>query len=311
MKSEVRRQPHHPTKRRWTAAEIARLGREPDVQIARDLGIGVATVAAERRQRGIRSWLRRFEWTPEALGLLGMQTDQRVAEMLGVSRTLVAKKRRELDISALFERKASGRPRPSPFWTPGRDALLGTASDAVIGRRFGVSPGRVCRRRRDLGIPPAHVVPRWDWSGIDPLLGTEFDGAIAERFGMHERSVRERRLKLKIPAYRPERLTIRRDAGLRRLLARPIAEIPGLPSSTVAELRRELGIRPPPPPRRWTPEALRRLGREDDEALARELGTSVAAVRRKRLSVERGRRAAAGGSRGRKRPGRAPRRPRR
>jgi transcriptional regulator with XRE-family HTH domain len=275
-------------KRRWTAAEIELLGKVPDVEIARRLGIAASTVAAEPQRRDIPSVLAPFEWTDEALALLGMDTDDRVAAVLGVSRSSVSNKRRELDIpSASGRETARGQPRADPFWMPERDALLGTESDAAIGRRLGISTGRVRRRRLHLGIPPAHVVARYDWTEVDPLLGRRYDREIAARFGMHEKAVRRRRLKLKIAAHRPERLPIRRDADLRRVLAKPAAEIGELPRSTLSELRKQLGVRPPPPRTGWTSEILERLGQEEDEVIAEELGLSVMTVTLKRRALGR------------------------
>lgn len=287
MSTKIRRQADYPRKRRWTAAEIELLGKEPDTRIARKLKIAASTVAAERRRRDIPAYRAAFEWTEEALSLLGTDTDERIAARLGISRPVVGRKRRELETPAFMPRRGRAPAQPDPFWTPERDALLGTAADPVIARRLGVSAGRVYGRRRKLGIAPAYVVPRYDWTEIDPLLGTEFDREVAARFGMHPKTVHRRRLKLKIPACRPERLTIRRDDALRRLLRRPGSEIDELPRSTVAELRKELGIKAPPPRNRWTPEVLERLGEEDDAVIAEELGVSVKTVALKRRSLGR------------------------
>lgn len=283
MSTEIKRQ-DHPSKRQWTAEEIELLGREPDAQIARELKIAVSTVAAERRRRDIPPYRKRFEWTEEALALLGTDSDRRIAEILGVSSSLVGKKRRDLGIEACYP-TTNIRRRPDPFWTPEREALLGTASDAEIGRRLGIPYYRVTTRRRRLGIPSACPIPRHDWTDIDPLLGCEPDAAVAARFGMHEETARRRRLKLKIPPYRPERRTIRRDDSLRSLLECPTAEISEISSSAAVMLRQELGL--PPPPRRscWTPEHLRRLGQEPDEVIARELGISPHTVRMKRYAL--------------------------
>jgi hypothetical protein len=134
-------------------------------------------------------------------------------------------------------------------------------------------------------MPPACPVPRYDWTDIDPLLGREADHVIAARFGMHDDTVRLRRLKLKIPPCHPEHRTLRRNRALRRVLERPTAEISEISSSAVVELRGELGVPSPPRRSRWTPSALRRLGRDEDEAIARDLGLSVHTVRLKRCSL--------------------------
>lgn len=284
MRTRIERE-DHPSRRRWKPAEIAWLGKLPDTHIARRLKIAPSTVAAERRRREIPPFRSPTEWTEKVLSLLGTDSDARIAALLGVSTSAVNRKRRDLGIPACFPSQSSGGRREDPFWTPQRDALLGTASDAVIARRLRVPHHRVRVRRCKLGIPPACPVPRYDWTDIDRLLGREADAAIAARFGMHEDTVRRRRLKLKISPCRPERRKIRRNRVLRRLLERPTAEITAVSSSAAVELRQELGVSPPPRRSRWTPSALRRLGKDDDEAIARDLGLSVHTVRQKRCSL--------------------------
>jgi len=291
MRALIERQ-DHPTRRRWKPAEIELLGKVPDARIARKLKLARDTVAGERRRRGIPPFCAPVEWTDEALSLLGTDTDARIAAELGVSVSAVSCKRRALEIAPYTPHYGAARRREDPFWTLERDALLGTASDAVIARRLRVPHHRVRARRSKLGIPPAWPVPRHDWSEIDPLLGREADGAIGARFGIHGDSVRRRRLKLKIPPSRPERRTIRRNAALRHVLEKPTAEITEVSSSATAVLRQQLGIPAPPRRSRWTPSALQRLGRDADEAIARDLGLSPHTVRMKRCSLGKRKRVA-------------------
>ena len=291
MRAKIERQ-DHPSRRRWQPAEIALLGKVPDAHIARKLKISPGTVAGERRRLGIPPLFAPFEWTEKALSLLGSDSDARIAGLLGVSPGVVGRKRRALEIPACFPPRSSGHRREDHFWTAGRDALLGTASDAVIARRLRIRHHRVRDRRYELGIPPACPVPRHDWTDIDPLLGREADAAIAARFGMHQDTVRLRRLKLKIPPCHAEHRMVRRNRTLRRLIERPTAEITEVSSSAVVELRRELGVPSPPRRSRWTPSALRRLGRDDDEAIARDLGLSPHTVRLKRCSLGKRKRVA-------------------
>ncbi len=192
-------------------------------------------------------------------------------------------KRYQLDIEACFPPRS--RPREDPFWTPAREALLGTASDAAIGRRLHLPYHRVAHRRRKLGIPAFRPRPHHPWARVDPFLGRAPDAAIAARFGMHEETVRRRRLKLRVPPSQPERRTLRRDAALARLLRRPTVEITEISDTEVAVLRQELGVPPPPRRSRWTPQLVRRLGREPDETIARELGISAHSVRLKRCAM--------------------------
>jgi hypothetical protein len=61
----------------------------------------------------------------------------------------------------------------------------------------------------------------------------------------------------------------------------------GLPRDRIAKLRKEHGIETKPPSWRWTPEFLRRLGKEPDSRIARDLGIHSHSVqdKRRRLGI--------------------------
>jgi hypothetical protein len=48
-------------------------------------------------------------------------------------------------------------PKIRKFWTPEKDALLGTDSDCAIAKRLGVTHAAVWQRRQKLGIPACHL----------------------------------------------------------------------------------------------------------------------------------------------------------
>ncbi len=295
MKIEMQAQPpieiertDHPSKFVWPAWALRELGTMLDVDLARQLKIHCSTVAEERRRRGIAPAVSRapIEWTDEMISRLGIQSDKAIAEILGISPMAVFKKRRELEIGP--SQPQTGRSRgASPFWTPERDALLGTASDQKIANQLGIPMHQVAYRRKSLEIPAANPHRRIDWKPIDPLLGQMTDKALAEQVGIYFMTARRRRIKLKIPPFQAERRTVMRNTSARKLLFKPNQEIDEVSKGTVGQLRREFGIPCPKPPSRWTPEILARLGQEPDALIAEDMGLLPDTVRKKRYEQQR------------------------
>jgi hypothetical protein len=81
---------------RWTPEVLARLGKEPDAHIARDLGLTPCGVAVKRYALGISS--SRRDWTEPEVAALGTAPDREVAEELGRSIRAVRSKRHVLKI---------------------------------------------------------------------------------------------------------------------------------------------------------------------------------------------------------------------
>ena len=88
----------------WTKEAVAMLGKEPDAEVARQLGISKASVVAKRTEFGIASLTGAasgaFDWTDEAVALLGTASDAKVAEQLGLSRLTVYNARMARGIAA-------------------------------------------------------------------------------------------------------------------------------------------------------------------------------------------------------------------
>jgi len=80
--------------RRWTPELVARLGREPDRQIARELGIAESVVNKKRRRHGIPPFQEKRRWAPEELALVGTAPDAEIARKLGRTPQAVAHVRR-------------------------------------------------------------------------------------------------------------------------------------------------------------------------------------------------------------------------
>jgi DNA-binding CsgD family transcriptional regulator len=83
--------------RRWTPELVARLGRESDRQLARELGIAETSVRKKRRRHGIPPFQVKRRWKPEELALVGTASDTEIARKLGRTPAAVAYARRRRD----------------------------------------------------------------------------------------------------------------------------------------------------------------------------------------------------------------------
>ncbi len=188
---------------------MALLGTATDPEVAWRLGLTAATVAYRRRVLGIPALPaalaaagRSSFWTAERVAPLGTATDRKVAQRLGVTAATVCSRRQALEIRAF----PAGQPAPPPpsFWTPERDALLGTATDREVARRLGVTAVTVWYRRQALGIAAAsrgYERRRWTRAMVR-LLGQVSDAEVGRRFGFATQTVRRVRLRRGIAAYR-------------------------------------------------------------------------------------------------------------
>jgi hypothetical protein len=150
----------------WTPELVALLGKHPDRVVAERAGIAEATVAAERRRRGIEAFEPKrgpFDWTAERIAALGTDTDVNVAARLEACVSTVVRKRLILGIPAFHPRQYHGP--QGHLWSPQELALLGTMSDADVGKEVGLSSSAVNMKRLSLGIPAFKpAAPRVDWS---------------------------------------------------------------------------------------------------------------------------------------------------
>jgi len=250
-----------PRRFKWTPRLARLLGKQPDHVVAARAGVSVATVAAERKRRGIQVLSRRrphVQWTEEMIAHLGTAPDRVVASELGLDGSSVTRKRRLLGIAPFVPPTYI---RPSGYrWTARAIALLGTDSDRNIAKRLGLWDSQVSFERQRRGIPPFKTrSPNAVWTPeLLALLGTVPDKVIARRMRTRAATVTRKRRVLGIAAYYHRSRPISRDAKLVKLLALPNAEImrrTGIAPSTVSKLRREYGIKPPPRPGKagWAP----------------------------------------------------------
>jgi hypothetical protein len=262
----------------------------PDVEVAARARVSPSTVRLERRRRRIGNFYGqrpRIEWTAPMLSLLGADTDAKVAAKLGIHPGSVTWRRERLHIPA-FGPARSGR-RSKIHWTPRALSLLGTAPDGEIAKRLHVTWAVVIRKRQQLGIlsfVPPTVRIRWKSRWLR-LLGRRPDRELARQLGVRASSVKRKREELGIAPYRYSG-PVARTKRLRELLKRPTAELQrkhGLAPHLVRRLRREHGIRSPYRPHRWTTGVLRRLGKEPDTSIARQLGITSQSVVGKRRAL--------------------------
>jgi hypothetical protein len=82
---------------RWTSKLRKKLGKVPDIQIAKLLGVSGQSVKKERLRQGIPQH-RIIPGTPRMIALLGTMPDVKLVEPFGISQFSLMAKRRELGI---------------------------------------------------------------------------------------------------------------------------------------------------------------------------------------------------------------------
>jgi hypothetical protein len=182
---------------------------------------------------------------------LGEMSDAALAEKLGCGWRSVYRNRTKRGIESSQSRSMGKVPVD----------VLGTDIDAVIAERFMVSLAHVQNKRTKHGIKP--YSDRGSATGcasggssrilskeIVELLGTISDKAIAEQEGVHFTTVKHWRVSRGIPPFNQEERSKRIDWKLIAHLL-PLGEVPdadiakfmSLGTSSVAEMRIELGIK--------------------------------------------------------------------
>lgn len=99
----------------WTPERVAKLGKIPDMQVAREEGISHGAVKLERDRRNIPAWVdpRSRPWTPEEDALHGTMSDAAVGRRTGRKAPACCERRIELKIPSMTElRKARGSASP-------------------------------------------------------------------------------------------------------------------------------------------------------------------------------------------------------
>lgn len=163
-----------------------------------------------------------IKWTPEMEALLGTAPDCEIADKLACSESTVARQRHSLGINSfasVHHTRRHLKPRSDKQQIPAEVVpLLGTTSDRMLAKKFGISPSVVRFRRSELGIPaydrwskhrankPATsnrpwVHPntiKWTPEALS-LLGKVSDNEVALSLGISRASVLRKRQTLGVP----------------------------------------------------------------------------------------------------------------
>jgi len=169
-------------------------------------------------------------------------------------------------------------------WNEEIDQAIGTASDSIIGRRFGISPRTITVRRRSMGkIVNRKKSDEIVWTKtMEKQLGRMPDTALAKKLNLTPYWISKRRSEMGIAAYvMPEapksnkkrsklKLTPGRIASLGKSSDAFLAKRWGAAAGTVTRARRNLGIEPYRINQDivWTKQMLNMLGEVPDNRIA-------------------------------------------
>lgn len=185
-------------------------------------------------------------WNPERDALLGTDSDRNIATRLGVSPAAVWERRQKLGVAPYGGSDLhGGSDLYDDFWTPERDALIGTVSDRQLAREWGLSQSTVWERRRKLHIPSrSQSYSRIKWTAEqESLLGTQLDRVLAEQWGLSTATVHQHRMALGIPPYgRGIKWTPEMDSLLGTTTDQRLAKKWDISPSSVCLRRKELDI---------------------------------------------------------------------
>jgi hypothetical protein len=187
----------------WTPEVLARLGKAPDSEIAKDMGCSQTAVADQRIKLRIPKFTD-SKWTLETIARLGKEPDSTIAKDLDCWFSVVAVKRQKLGIPAY---KSSDR------WTSEVVARLGKEPDTKIAKDLGLHPQAVLKYRQEHGIPACprsyykieKTAPTWNKTKLPESvvrkLGTMTDADLAAISGFTHRVIHGARTRLNIPSY--------------------------------------------------------------------------------------------------------------
>ena len=144
---------------KWTAAENALLGKMPDSEAARRIGLTPLSIFRRRTKLGIPAYkppipkarkklaprAKSKPWTSAEVALLGTDTDRAIGTRLGLTREAVQKQRRLRGIPALLD-----RPLRIKSWGAIELLLFETHSDAEIAKLSKRNLKEVMAMRRTL-----------------------------------------------------------------------------------------------------------------------------------------------------------------
>lgn len=160
-----------------------------------------------------------------------------------------------------------------------------------MARKLRLSQPIVWWKRRLLCVPSFVPARRILWTpSVVKRFGKEPDRRIARDLGVLPMTVKYKREALGIPPFQYAAPIVRtaRWKTLLKLTNPELAKRFRMSSKAIAKLRHDYGIPAPGRPT-WTPDVLRRLGKQSDVSIARELGIQSPSVlyKRRRLGIPR------------------------
>jgi len=190
----------------WTDEIDALIGTVPDRVVSERFGIATRSVHSRRRRlqkkSEVLSRTAAPRWTKKLDKLIGTMHDTELADQLGTTRYHVRARRIELAIPPfeLAPAPQSETPKNAKLvLTDARKRKLGTVSDAVLAKRWGVSNGTVTRLRNSLGIAPLVENKETQWTtGMLNLLGEIPDGTLAREYEIAPMGVKIKRIEMGI-----------------------------------------------------------------------------------------------------------------
>jgi hypothetical protein len=259
----------------WTDEQIDRLGMEPDLAIARDMGVSYSAVRTKRVSLGIAlcSKTRRVNW--EKYGpLLGMMKDKELAKKLGCTLNTVFVQRKKRGIPPFYQ-------VPDVDWNDWDDQL-GKVPDEEIAEAIGRQVSCVVARRRELRI--LRIIPKPEEQPWFEDLGIITDSEISRRTGLSKQRICQIRQKHGIPSNRQQRRDFIDEDRVVALMKEchsndEILADTGVSRSRLATLRREYRLSAPRKVRRpplVIGEHVDELGTIPDAAFAEKYGTNHA-----------------------------------
>lgn len=130
--------------------------------------LGIDAVKRRRRASGYRKKCGKINWT-EIDPHIGILSDQQIEDKFGTNRSTVGvRRRRILGLSPSGFRKLSTTAYKNSINWDGVTQDLGVVSDSQIAKKYGISVGSVCLKRKSLEIKPKYawhekgrVMPDW------------------------------------------------------------------------------------------------------------------------------------------------------
>jgi hypothetical protein len=179
----------------WTDEQIKRLGNEPDLLIAKDMGISYSTVHAKRVSLGVLAFIktRHVAWSKYD-SLLGKMTDKDLASKIGCSLNTVFVRRKRKGILPFHQ-------VPDVDWSEWDDKI-GVMDDAEIATATGRSVSSVVSRRREMRRLKIMTEPEKESWFND--LGVVNDGEISRRTGLSRQRICQIRQRFNIPSVRQQ-----------------------------------------------------------------------------------------------------------